>query len=682
MEQRDDTISAARREGFVGRHLERSFLSNWCQRPAAATQVVAITGIGGIGKSTLLEILLEDARLYGASTAWVDGRTGFGTPQGFMACLPPELTLWLTAPEADPGAKWVIGIDNYEALASLDGWLRHVFLGRAPAAHLLVLVCARRFPLEAWRLDPGWAPRVLQWSLTPFTPAEIQDYLSRRGVAWSSSALAPNVAGTPLAWALYADLCHRGIARRDWAGCISERMSARLLREVIDESWHEAINVLCLVSEAHLDFLQAVCDRPPSTAVYQQLSELSFVSRTPRGLRLHDLARPELLRDWRSRQPEQFLALRERVVMRLWRQWQHEPDPAVAAKMARDFVNLVGQQLDSWRDYADLTELAPGLEVTPYQPSDRAVALQLFAEWGRQPIPVSLSGQAALFDDIVRSFPQSVVVIRDAQGQPVVVVSALWLHAGALDILQAHAPEFIDKLFGHPTLDVTRQTLEAGDTIVAALVGVTHHHPQYSAPVLLGTMLRHTLAVTSGQRVLVLVSDQSFQSLLEQLGFAGYPFPLLADDQSEILYSLDLRQDNIARWAARILGINLIASDWDWAHITENNVRALLENFWNPAEWQSLPFFNGPGERVERVQTIMMAALEEFTQLPDGAALAPLLRDSYIRRQGDATYLARQRHMSRATYYRHLRHAVARFTQFLRQRAQADGLETHNETPS
>ncbi len=160
------------------------------------------------------------------------------------------------------------GIDNYEWLRDLDGWLRHDLLGSVPSANLLILVCERRFSLLDWRLDLGWSGRVEEWHLEPFTNQEVDEFLQRRGIISASGMT--STAHIPLTLALYADLVQKRLLSQDHIRSAQEAFSASLLREVIDAFWHEAINVLCLVSRVHLDFLNSVLTHPLSVADYRQ----------------------------------------------------------------------------------------------------------------------------------------------------------------------------------------------------------------------------------------------------------------------------------------------------------------------------------------------------------------------------------------------------------------------------
>ncbi|NMP24772.1 AAA family ATPase [Sulfobacillus harzensis] len=376
-----------RNRTFVGRDAERQRLARWLRSESAPTTIVDITGLGGIGKSTLLNVFLHDAEECGAYTAWIDGRACFGTPEGVLRHLPATFLQWMQTPDVD--TKWVLGIDNFEALRDLGGWLRHNFFAVGPASNLLILVCERNSSLMEWRLDLDWAGRVEEWALEPFTIGEAITFLRRRGIPFDANMAV--VGQVPLTLAIYADLYQRGALEGEGVRMAREAFSATLLKEVLHTEWREAINVLCLVSRAHLDFLNAVLEQPLSVADYRQLASVSFVTDTPSGLGLHDLAAGELLREFRRCQPEAFHRLRCKVIGELARAWQQAPDNREDGRLAHDLVRLVGRDLEPWRDYADLYEDPHGLEIVPYEPADRLDALQCLNEWARPAIPMSLA---------------------------------------------------------------------------------------------------------------------------------------------------------------------------------------------------------------------------------------------------------------------------------------------------
>lgn len=651
-----------RNRTFIGRVPERQRLSRWLRSEPAPTTVIDITGLGGIGKSTLLNVFLHDAEEFGARTGWVDGRACFGTPEGVIQHLPPDFLQWMHRPVME--TKWVLGIDNFEALRDLGGWFRHNFFAEGPASNLLILLCERSPSLMEWRLDLDWAGRVEEWRLEPFTLDEVVTFLRRRGIPFDADVAA--IGQVPLSLAIYADWYQRSPRKGEGARLARQAFSSTLLKEVLHTEWREAINVLCLVSGAHLDFLNAILDRPLTPSEYRQLASLSFVTDTPSGLGLHDLAAGELLRDFRRHQPESFLRLRSKVIQVLATAWHQVPKSQEDGRLAHDLVRLVGRDLEPWRDYADLYEDPQGLEIIPYQPEYRADALECLNDWARPAIPMTLAQQAALFDVVAREMPHTIHIARDPREKTVAVFCLLPVIRDTLDILRAFVPDIVSRLVAHPHLDVDLSRPD--DTRIVTMVGVRTQHPVLPAPMLAGTVLRYTLESSSGRRTLGMVLDDRFKILLEKLGWTAYPFPLISNSELT-LYSLDLRFEHIPRWAARMTGISLDDPVAALKSMTATDLRQLLSTYHDSGRFAKSVEACHMALSPEHVRGLLQQAVGAFANVPRQAEAAALIRRSYLEPQlATRVALADQLNVSRATFHRQLSRALAEFAHFLRER--------------
>src|SRR5205814_374886 len=103
----------------------------------------------------LLAEMLRRAAVHGATTLWVDGRACARSPAGLLDYLRATLPVPATAlrgsddplarleAAASGGRRVVLGIDNYDDLSMLEGWLREAFLGQLPDQGILVVLAAR-----------------------------------------------------------------------------------------------------------------------------------------------------------------------------------------------------------------------------------------------------------------------------------------------------------------------------------------------------------------------------------------------------------------------------------------------------------------------------------------------------------------------------------------------------------
>ena len=148
-----------------------------------------IYGLGGIGKSTLLDQYQRIALNEGAIFLRVDSRDFTHTPQGFT-----NFIAYLLQISPDPSSnmetlqmcisrleemsqqqKVVLALDTYEIMHSLDDWLREMFISRLPRN--LILIISGRTPLqEMWRAHPHWCELVHPIALEQLSFQDVGHY--------------------------------------------------------------------------------------------------------------------------------------------------------------------------------------------------------------------------------------------------------------------------------------------------------------------------------------------------------------------------------------------------------------------------------------------------------------------------------------------------------------------------
>jgi hypothetical protein len=329
-----DRLKQLRRQRFVGRQRELGQLGQ-CTEPDGPA-VTFLHGIGGMGKSALLEVLEEHLQARGVRSTYLDARSFEPTPRGFWEALGGELGVRagrgepaepesrarseqvMAALASAPGIS-VLVVDHYESLRLIDSWLRADFVPRLPARVRLIL-SGRHPPTAGWSMTAGWQTLVQTCALQALDEAESRALLESRH---PPAALVPGIVkfaqGHPLALelALAAAAEHPGF---DFEAPGRSRVMARLaqlfLQDLANSGVRAALEATCVVRRASRSFLASLLGPDAATQAMERLGELGFVERTAEGLSLHPSVRQALEGELRAIDPIRHRELRRAA-------WQH-----------------------------------------------------------------------------------------------------------------------------------------------------------------------------------------------------------------------------------------------------------------------------------------------------------------------------------------------------------------------
>jgi class 3 adenylate cyclase len=330
---------------FVGRGAELALLDTLFAETGPL--VVHIHGIGGIGKSTLLDAFARRAgRRRSVGLIRLDCRTAEPTERGVVHAIGALLktrvrTLAsLTDRLRALGKRVVLIFDNYDLFRLADTWIRQTFVPALPANARLVLA-GQGSPVSAWSTAPGWAGLCCSIVLRPLNDADADELLRRTGVPASHMARLNRFArGHPLALKLAAQTCLRNPDQalgETTAHEVVEELTRRYLGDIQDPQTTTALNAAAVVRRTTRSVLRAMLGPAVADDAFEKLSSLPFVERDRDGLFVHDAVRAAVAALLRSSDPGVYRDHRRAA----WRQLSAEVRSAGLAELWRYTADLL-----------------------------------------------------------------------------------------------------------------------------------------------------------------------------------------------------------------------------------------------------------------------------------------------------------------------------------------------------
>lgn len=309
-------VDAARARAFVGRAAElASFEAALCG--AAPYRVLFVHGAGGLGKTSLLHQFRVRAREAGLAVVRVDGEDVDGSVEGLRAAVGATFDRAQAGNGGERG--WLLLIDGYERLSTVDGWVRNNLLSSLPA-DVLVVLAGREEPASAWRTDPGWRAIVRCLPMDSLDAIESEQLLAHAGIPDDRrEPLARMGRGHPLTLAMLADAALAGDVPDDLTAApdVVAALATRLVDEAPTDD-HALAMALC----AHTwlttqDLVYELLERE-APEVWTWLETRPWVTRGTYGVYPHDLVREVLDADLRRRSPATYRRVHRTVHEHSW----------------------------------------------------------------------------------------------------------------------------------------------------------------------------------------------------------------------------------------------------------------------------------------------------------------------------------------------------------------------------
>ncbi len=359
-----------------GRASQLEQFRQWIDRDSPV-QVVHVSGIGGIGKSTLLRAFAAAASEADVPMLSFDARRLGDSPTTFRAGLEDDERC--TALLNQDG-RWVLAIDTYETVTHLDQWIREHYAPELPLGCLLVLA-GRKDNSPAWRRDLSWLGTVESVELGNLSREDAADLMQRYHVPEGRSPeLFELTAGHPLALTLASDITHRNPETHFSYGDSPEtvaRLAETFVENVPSTNHGDALAISSMVTLCDQDMLNEVIPET-SFETYKWLRAQPFITQTTRGLFPHDVVRDAVFHDFKARRPERFWELR-RVLQRIaMRRLLAAPTPRAKSR-ASDEIFFLQRDMPVLRPHFVHREDGGWLE--PATPDDHPEVVRIVEKW-------------------------------------------------------------------------------------------------------------------------------------------------------------------------------------------------------------------------------------------------------------------------------------------------------------
>jgi hypothetical protein len=332
-------------ESLVGRREELAILLRALEEHGPL--VLHIHGIGGVGKTSLLEAFAPRARARGAAVAHLDCRAIEPTEHAFVRELGAAIGGDPATPEAaaerlgNLGSRVVLILDTYEVFRAMDTWLRQVFVPVLPDS-VRVILCGREPPVSAWVTSPGWRGLFRSLALEPLDERDAVELLARAGVGQQDARRINRIArGHPLALQLAASAAteqpHHDSSLEEVAiQRVVEELARIYLADIDDPLARRALEAASVVRRATHPLLHAMLPEVAPQDAFDRLRALPFVESSRHGLHVHDVVQQAVAAALRANDPG-----------------RHRDYRRTAWSQLRTEVRTAGVQ-DLWRYTADM----------------------------------------------------------------------------------------------------------------------------------------------------------------------------------------------------------------------------------------------------------------------------------------------------------------------------------------
>jgi hypothetical protein len=670
-----EALSVEQNRLFVGRNEELQWVRSWLTEPNAPTQVLFLSGMGGIGKSALMLQFLTMAQDQNMGSIWIDGRICPETPNGFLESLEAfrsqrssghvvsarsiqETVIPITQ------RKTLMCVDNYESIQKLEGWLRSAFLPQFSDTGLLLVLASRQNLAIEWKRDLSWNRRVKQIELAPLSRSEAIDFCSKRGLVDDIAVgrLITDTQGLPLAMALAIEGIHLNPIEPGapvWSPSI--KVSAELLREVAAPELQETLDTLCILPYASAQELNRFLDTPLTAMQLDQLCQLSFVRPTAGGFALHDVARTYLVEDFIRRDPIGYQVLRQRINAKL--------AEALRAAQGEEKRKIACILLATSRDVFQLPIITTNTDLYQLE-SSQSTDLPHLHQIMREDGEYNLSSEIdhSLLNALSSRFPESIRVFRSKDGIPLCFTAGVLLYKETIALLETLVPGLFNLVYPFEVDQMRELSIEEADTYYQIMTGVTRRETDYSWHELVGMLTVDMVMHSSGGvRFLIITPYQGANEFLQTAGFKTQPLSDVSREHP--LYGASIHQkdwrgldfgEHILDMLNSSSGNHAISEDLPRTTIdvTETDIREALPLIDNPVSLGESKLAQSLHCKGLELQQHLRSTIFESPSFPLDWRKQEILQVLCQMPHLSAEMAAEKLHISRSTYYRSRTEAI------------------------
>lgn len=627
---------------FVGRVEELEFFDAVLEDDDPPASLVLVHGPGGIGKSALLREVGRRAERRGFLVRTVDGRT--------VAAMSDEVGR--AAGDLVTADRPLLMVDSYERAEALGAHLRDHVLPALPAT-TRVVIGGRNRPDPAW-FSGGWEAITRGIELSPLTQPESRRLLKLVGVRSSDAIerIATWADGEPLALVVGAEASDR-IDGRPLAD-LADLLTHHLVGDEIAGMDHRVVSVAALAPAVDALLLGDVVDGIDANDAIDALRRLSFSEPLGDRVTFHERIRWSLRSRLVRDEPTTDSELRRRLADHF-----HDRAKQGDVRYLLEFGSLFRDDALRWGWVAD----GRGA----YQ-IDRA-------RTGDEEAAAAALGAAdtAWWKGIRRWFheaPQAITVVRDTSGH---------LAGFCIFVTPGTAPPWAaDDVVLGPRLAHARERYPEGNVVLWR--DAFGFPPDEDGDPARPLMMAVQGAIIGSGRIdslctygSVVVGDPLTSSLADAYGAIPEPSLKVVDGERSVEGRI-LHHGHggfIGAARARVyqdLGLEPPPPDTESLKAA---VQSALRAFHDPLTLATNPLATGdnPHERADSLRRLISEAVAEaFGSTPGQILDRSVIEAGYLTPGTTHEAAARDLHLGRSTYFRHLSQGVERITAYLASR--------------